>query len=144
VNAIDWCTLFKLGTVPRWSAMVPYTGLANGFGTNDPVSQWSGWINAIDPKTRQFVWRVHRPTPMYAAISATAGHVLFTGDLNGEFLVLNADDGKELYSFNTGGPIAGGIITYERGGKQYVAVTSGNSGGSIPLKGSPTVVVFGE
>jgi alcohol dehydrogenase (cytochrome c) len=144
VNAIDWCTLFKLGTVPRWSAMVPYTGLANGFGTNDPVSQWSGWINAIDPKTGQFVWRVHRPTPMYAAITATAGHVLFTGDLNGEFLVLNTDDGKELYNFNTGGPIAGGVITYEREGKQYVAVASGNSGGSIPLKGSPTVVVFGE
>ena len=34
--------------------------------------------------------------------------------------------------------------TYERGGKQCVAVTSGNSGGSIPLKGSPTVLVFGE
>jgi alcohol dehydrogenase (cytochrome c) len=144
VNAIDWCTLFKLGPVPAWRAMVPYTGLANGFGTNDPVSQWSGWINAIDPKTGQFVWRVHRPTPMYAAITATAGNVLFTGDLNGDFLVLNAENGQELYSFNTGGPISGGVVTYARSGKQYVAVASGNSGGSIPLRGSPTVVVFGE
>jgi glucose dehydrogenase len=144
VNAIDWCTLFKLGPAPNWSPMVPYTGLANGFGTNDPVSQSSGWINAIDPKTGQFVWRVHRPTPMYAAVTATAGNVLFTGDLNGDFLVLNAGNGQELYSFNTGGPMAGGVITYERGGKQYVAAATGNSGGSIPLKGSPTVMVFGE
>ncbi len=124
--------------------MVPYTGLANGVGTPDPMSQSSGWINAIDPKTGQFIWRVHRRTPMYAGITPTAGHVLFTGDLDGNFLALDADDGKELYSFDTGGPIAGGVVTYERGGKQYVAVASGNSGGSLPLQGSPTVVLFGE
>jgi len=40
VNAIDWCTLFRLGPRPEWTALIPYTGLANGFGTNDPVSQW--------------------------------------------------------------------------------------------------------
>jgi len=56
--------------------------------------------------------------------------------------VLHAGDGKVLYRFNTGGPIAGGVITYEQGGRQYVAVASGNSGGSIPLQGSATVVIF--
>jgi hypothetical protein len=34
------------------------------------------------------------------------------------------------------------VITYEQGGRQYVAVASGNSGGSIPLPGSATVVIF--
>jgi hypothetical protein len=34
--------------------MVPYTELANGLGIKDPVSQWPGSINAIDPKTGQF------------------------------------------------------------------------------------------
>ena len=88
-------------------------------------------------------WRVHTPTPMYAALTPTAGNVLFTGDLNGNFLVLDARDGKELYRFDTGGPIAGGVITYEQKGKQYIAVASGHSGGSIPLTGSTTVVIFG-
>src|SRR4029078_11179917 len=37
VNAIDWCTLFKLGPDPKWQATIPYTGLQNGFGTNDPI-----------------------------------------------------------------------------------------------------------
>ena len=64
--------------------------------------------------------------------------------LNGNFLALDARDGHTLYSFNTGGPIAGGIITYEVQGHQYVAVASGNSGGSIPLNGSATVVIFGQ
>ena len=51
---------------------------------------------------------------MYAALTPTAGNVLFTGDLDGNFLVLDARNGKTLYSFNTGGPIAGGVVTYEQ------------------------------
>jgi alcohol dehydrogenase (cytochrome c) len=143
VNAIDWCTLFKLGPVPTWVATIPYTGLANGWGENDPISKWRGWINAVDPATGKMRWRVESPTPMYAAVTVTAGDVLLTGDLNGNFLVLGARDGKELYRFNTGRPMAGGIVTYEQKGNQYVAVATGNSGGSIPLFGSAAVVIFG-
>ena len=143
INAIDWCTVFKLGPDPKWVATVPYTGLSNGWGTNDPVDKWHGWINAVDPATGKMRWRVKSPTPMYAAVTPTAGQVLLTGDLDGNLLVLDARNGKELYRFNTGGPIAGGIVTYQQGGKQYVAVASGNSGGSIPLQGSATVLIFG-
>jgi alcohol dehydrogenase (cytochrome c) len=142
VNAIDWCTLFKSGPDPKWVATVPYTGLANGWGTNDPTSQWSGWINAVDPVSGKMAWRVHWPTPMYAALTPTAGNMLFTGDLAGNFLALDARNGKTLYRFDTGGPIAGGVITYAVKGRQYVAVASGHTGGSIPLTGSATVVIF--
>ncbi len=143
VNAIDWCTVFKLGPQPKWVATIPYTGLANGWGTNDPQNKWSGWINAVDAKTGKMAWRVHTPTPMYAALTPTAGNVLFTGDLLGNFLALDARTGKTLYSFDTGGPIAGGVVTYEQKGTQYVAVASGHSGGSIPLHGATTIVIFG-
>ncbi len=136
--------MFKSGPDPKWVATVPYTGLANGWGTNDPVDKWSGWINAVDPKSGKMAWRVHTAAPMYAALTPTAGGVVFTGDLQGNFLALNARSGKTLYRFNTGGPIAGGVITYERDGKQYVAVASGSSGGSIPLTGSTTIVIFGQ
>jgi PQQ-dependent dehydrogenase (methanol/ethanol family) len=144
VNAIDWCTVFKSGPNPTWVPTIPYTGLANGWGTNDPIDTWSGWINAVDPKSGKMAWRIHTPTPMYAALTPTAGNVLFTGDLNGRFLALDARNGKTLYSFDTGGPIAGGVITYEQKGRQYVAVASGHSGGSIPLTGSATIVIFGQ
>lgn len=144
VNAIDWCTTFRSGPTPKWIPTIPYTGLANGFGNADPPSKWSGWINAVDPKAGKMAWRIHRPTPMYAGLTPTAGNLLFTGDLNGDFLALDARNGATLYRFNTGGPISGGVITYAQGGKQYVAVASGNSGGQIPLTGSSTLVVFGE
>jgi alcohol dehydrogenase (cytochrome c) len=80
---------------------------------------------------------------MYAAVTPTAGGVLLTGDLNGDLMVLDANSGAVIYRFNTGGPLAGGVITYERNGKQYVAVASGSSGGSIPLSGASTIVIFG-
>ena len=143
VNAIDWCTVFRLGPDPKWVATIPYTGLSNGWGTNDPIEKWSGWINAVDPKTGKTAWRIKTPAPMYAALTPTAGNVLFTGDLDGNFLALDARNGKKLYGFDTGGPIAGGVITYDVKGKQYVAVASGHSGGSIPLNGSTTIVIFG-
>ena len=144
VNAIDWCTVFRLGPDPTWVATVPYTGLGNGWGSNDAIEKWAGWINAVDPRTGRMAWRVKWATPMYAGITPTAGNVLFTGDLNGNFLALDARNGQTLYSFNTGGPIAGGVITYEQGGRQYIAVASGSSGGSIPLTGATTVVIFGQ
>jgi len=89
-----------------------------------------------------FFAREDTATPMYAAITPTAGGVLFTGDLNGDFMVVNATSGAVIYRFDTGGPIAGGVVTYENKGKQYIAVASGNSGGSIPLQGSSTIVIF--
>jgi mono/diheme cytochrome c family protein len=44
----------------------------------------------------------------------------------GNFLILDSKDGKELLKTQTGGSVAGGVISYQLGGTQYVAVTSGN------------------
>jgi alcohol dehydrogenase (cytochrome c) len=56
VNAIDWCTVFKLGPDPKWVPTVPYAGLANGWGTNDPIDKWAGWINAIPTTRPSRIW----------------------------------------------------------------------------------------
>jgi alcohol dehydrogenase (cytochrome c) len=70
--------------------------------------------------------------------------VVFGGELTGHFIALDATTGKVLHRFQTGGPIAGGLISYEAGGKQHVAVMSGRPSafwwGSHA--GAPTVFVF--
>jgi outer membrane protein assembly factor BamB len=48
------------------------------------------------------------PTPLVAAVTVTSGGMLFTGDLNNDFLAIDAANGKTLYRFNTGGSIGGG------------------------------------
>ncbi len=68
--------------------------------------------------------------------------MLFTGDLNNDFLAIDAREGKTLYRFNTGGSIGGGVITYALHGKQYVATTSGVISGFFGGTGTSAVIVF--
>ena len=77
-------------------------------------------------------------------MTTTAGGVLFTGELTGDFLALDAATGAVLYRFNTGGPIGGGIVTYAVGGKQYVAVAAGSPSNFWVDRnpGAPTIIVF--
>ena len=48
-----------------------------------------------------------------------------TGDTKGNFIGFDARDGKVLLKKNLGDPIGGGVITYELGGVQYIAVAGG-------------------
>ena len=66
--------------------------------------------------------------------------MLFTGDLNNDFLALDAKTGDVLYRFNTGGSIGGGVISYALDGKQYVATTSGTVSAFFGGSGLPAIV----
>jgi len=77
-----------------------------------------------------------------AGVTATSGGVLFTGDLNNDFLALDAKTGEVLYRFNTGGSIGGGVISYALDGKQYAATVSGTVSAFFGGSGLPAIVVF--
>ena len=114
-----------------------------GTWTPDPLGQARGWVTAIDASTGAIRWRYESRRPMLAGVTATSSDLLFTGELDGDFLVLDARDGTVLYRFNTGGAMIGGVVTYKVDGKQYVAATSGSATyfwGAPPR--SATVVVF--
>ena len=76
-------------------------------------------------------------------MTTTSAELIFTGELTGNFIALDARNGEVLYRFNAGGPINGGVITYAINGRQYVAVNSGNvSGFWRAQRGSATVLLF--
>lgn len=139
VNAVDWCYKFMLADTVRHIPGRVYLG-----GTIEAMPESQGWLTAIDTATGKVKWRYRSKRPMVGAVTTTSGGVVFTGELTGDFLVLNARDGKELYRFNTGGGIGGGVITYEEGGKQYVAVMSGKPSRFWinEIAGAPTVLLF--
>jgi alcohol dehydrogenase (cytochrome c) len=141
VPAVDWCTTFVAFEQIRHIPGKLYMG---GDTTMDPPSRAQGWVTAIDAATGAVRWKYRSPRPMVAAVTSTAGHVLFTGELTGDFLALDARTGSELYRFNTGGPTGGGLVTYAAGGRQYVAVASGSPSNFWVDRnaGSPTIVVF--
>jgi PQQ-dependent dehydrogenase (methanol/ethanol family) len=110
----------------------------------EPNQKMSGWVRGFDALSGKQRWAYASPAPITAAMTPTAGGVLFTGDTAGDFLVFDAATGRILYRFFTGGGVSGGVSTYAAGGKQYVAVSSGNSSrGTWNTTGAATVVVFG-
>src|SRR5438874_8251167 len=140
VAAVDWCGTFnKSADKPEFT---PYAHYYGGAVVPDPKDQARGWLTALDSSTGKVRWKKQWPTPLVAAVTATSGGVLFTGDLDNNFLVLDASGGKTLYRFNTGGTVGGGVLTYELGGKQYVATTSGVVSGFFGGSGTSSIIVF--
>src|SRR5262245_14991887 len=140
VATVDWCATFtKSDKPPEFTENAHYYG---GAVTPDPRDQAKGWLQAIDAPTGKMRWRQQWPTPLVAGVTVTSGGGLFTGDLNNEFLAIDASNGKTLYRFNTGGSIGGGVITYEIDGKQYVATTSGVVSGFFGGSGTSAIIVF--
>jgi len=138
VGSIDRCDSVRLnGEVYR-----PGKSFFGGTINGDPPEAASGWIRGIDAFSGKEAWAVHRPSPIFAGMTPTAGGLLFTGDMGGDFLVLAQKTGALLFRFHTGGAIAGGISTYAVGGKQYVAVPTGNSSRGWPAPGAATMIVF--
>ncbi len=138
VGSVDWCTTFKLGEV-RYTPGQLFFG---GSYTMDPVDQAQGWIRAYDATDGSKKWQYQSELPVIAGVTPTAGGVLLTGELNGDFSVLDAKSGKKLYHYYTGGPIAAGVSTYEMDGQQYVAVASGNASRTWSPDSQPSATVF--
>ncbi|HEY0342744.1 MAG TPA: PQQ-binding-like beta-propeller repeat protein [Steroidobacteraceae bacterium] len=137
-GAVDACFIVKLGTT-KYSA-----GAVSFGGTVEPDGPSTGWITAVDSETGAVRWRYHTEKPVVAGVTPTAGGVTFTGDLAGNFLVFDSKTGALVAKTQTGGAMAGGVVTYEAGGRQYVAVASGNvSRNAFGALGIPSVVVMG-
>jgi PQQ-dependent dehydrogenase (methanol/ethanol family) len=83
---------------------------------------------AWDGKTGKIVWSDKEQFSAWGGALATAGNVVFYGTLEGYLKAVDAKSGKELYKFKTPSGIIGNVMTYEHGGKQYVAVLSGVGG----------------
>jgi len=150
VPAVDWCATFKKDASPP-DAEKEQT-IANGlyFGGEMNFDKWDqarGWLTAFDAATGKIKWRYAASKPLLGAVTATAGDVVLTGELNGDLVALDGRSGKVLFRGNVGGPIAGGVMTYVARNVQHVAAVSGYVGVvnfyAPEIGGSnPTISVF--
>ena len=137
VNTDDWCVTITPQSKGHFMAV-------GGIPVIDPPDKARGWLRAFDAATGEERWHYQADTPMLAGITPTAAGLLFTGTGAGEFLAFEATTGRQLYRFNTGGAVAGGVSTYLAGDRQYVAVASGNNSKSLwQTSGGAIVIVFG-
>jgi alcohol dehydrogenase (cytochrome c) len=139
VGAVDLCMILK--TAPGGS-FVP-RGLNFGGSVVPSGAAPTGWLTAVNADTGAVRWKYQSPTPIIGGVTPTAGGIVMTGDNAGNFLVFDSASGKPLLKVATGGSIAGGVVTYSRVGRQYIAFTSGNvSPTAFGAVGRPSIVIM--
>ncbi len=93
-------------------------------------------IGKINMETGEILRFGEQRSPANGAVLATAGNLIFWGDLDRRLHAFDAVTGKQLWEGIVGGSIAVSTITYAVNGKQYVAILTGNGAlgpGLIPL-----------
>ena len=126
VPATDWCAEFnKDTTAPDPQKEHTHAFYFGGQTKFDPWSAARGRLTAFDASTGHEKWRYDAAKPMVAGVTATAGDVVFAGELTGDLLALDAKTGKVLLRSALGGPAGGGVVTYTARGVQSVAIVSG-------------------
>jgi len=138
VNSVHWCSTTQLYP----DKYIEGSAYFDGVPAMDPASQAAGFLRAFDAADGKPLWVRKFAAPMVAAVTPTAGGVLFTGGLDGHFLTIDAKDGRTLYDFDTGGAIAGAPSTYLVDGRQYVAVPSGNSSKTVWMTGGSAMIAI--
>ena len=127
------------GASPRFS--VPEPGREDG----DLTEIW-----ALNVSTGRVAWRFSTRSPNRGTVLATAGNVVFHGDLNRRLRAFDAETGEVLWETILGSQITGYPVTYRAGGRQYLAVPVGGAGDQLssyttdleaPV-GSNMIVVF--
>ena len=88
-------------------------------------------VRAIDISTGREVWRYSQRAPNKGSTLATAGNVVFFGDLIRRFRAFDAETGAVLWETILGSQITGYPVTYGVGGRQYLTVPVGGVGNRL-------------
>jgi PQQ-dependent dehydrogenase (methanol/ethanol family) len=106
-----------------------YRSKGRVFGNNpDPSDPGLRLVRALNIETGNIVWEKPMFGPQetdYSGVLATAGGVLFHGEVGGDFAAVDARSGKTLYRFRTNDSWRATPMTYVVNGRQYVAGMDG-------------------
>jgi alcohol dehydrogenase (cytochrome c) len=94
-------------------------------GASKVIERSESDIVVVDPLSGEVKQRVHKPYPNHSAALTTAGGLLFTGLIDGSFAAYDDVSLEQLWQINVGTGFNAPPMTFEVGGKQYVAISAG-------------------
>lgn len=95
--------------------------VAGGFGQN------AGTFSAIDATTGRIVWQKHWAEACYAGSATSAGNVVFIGRNDGRLQAYNAENGQQLWSFQTGAGANDAPTIFKLDGHEVLAFYAGGN-----------------
>ena len=125
----------KLMYIPALTACADFTqdsaisNKAAGWrgGNQKPIERYETDVSAADPVTGEIKAKAHIPYPNYAGAVATGGGLVFTAFTDGTVMALDDTSMQVLWKINVGVGFNAPPMTFEAGGRQYVAIMSGLS-----------------
>jgi len=105
-----------------------YHGSGRGVPAHAPGSEYVGRLEAVDVTTGRTLFKHEQRAAIFGATLATAGGLVFYGDVAREFKALDDESGNVLWSIRLDSAIHGYPISYEVNGEQYIAISTGGAG----------------
>ena len=90
-----------------------------------------GRLQAMDPGGKKLAWTVNLDAPLPTSVLATAGGVVFAGDLDPSLRAFDDRTGKQLWRAPLDANPTSSVITYSVGTTQYVALVVGMTNNHI-------------
>ena len=91
----------------------------------DPDTAPVGRLQAVSASTGDTLWLYEQRAPIYGSVLATAGNLVFSGDVVRRFRAFDAETGEVRWQTILNGPVSGRPMTFSVGGRQYLAVGAG-------------------
>lgn len=115
-------------------------GLSHRGGVSQPIPNSAyGHITAIDVEKKKAAWEIQAMFPMVCGMVCTASGLVITGTPDQKMIILDADSGKELWSFRGRSGWQSAPMVYSVAGKEYIAFANGWGGrvAAFDLMGTP-------
>jgi alcohol dehydrogenase (cytochrome c) len=94
-------------------------------GTPNYTDRNESEIVVVDPLTGAIKDKIHKPYPNHSGALTTGGGLLFTAFIDGSFAAYDDVSLEQLWEINVGVGFNAPPMTFEVGGKQYVAILTG-------------------
>jgi lanthanide-dependent methanol dehydrogenase len=108
--------------------MYPAGAVCPDCPNNNAAKDNMGNMIAWDASTGKIAWSIPEQYSVWSGVLATAGGVVYYGNLEGWAKAVDATSGKLLWKFKTPSGIIGNFNSWAHSGKQYVGVLSGIGG----------------
>jgi alcohol dehydrogenase (cytochrome c) len=86
-----------------------------------------GQLEALNLATGKVEWKLRQRATEVSSVLATAGGVVFDGQMDRTFRAVDARDGKVLWHVRLNSAPKTSPVTYTVGGRQYIAVVAGGA-----------------